>query len=138
MIFTEIVDNIIEKIKDGFTAFAEFVKSHLKISLIIAAAVLLVILLLLVLDVSSHRSVTEEKRPSTETEPAAEYAFPAEDFLLPYEPDFVPDVLLEREPRDSWTEEDARPFWTNPMEGNEELWRKRIESGIDSLLEQVP
>jgi hypothetical protein len=24
------------------------------------------------------------------------------------------------------------------MEGNEELWRKRIESGIDSLLEQVP
>jgi hypothetical protein len=47
-------------------------------------------------------------------------------------------VLLEREPRDSWTEEDARPFWTDPMEGSEELWRKRIESGIDSLLEQVP
>jgi hypothetical protein len=136
MIFTEIVDNIIEKIRDGFTALAEFVKSHLRAALIIAAAVLLVILLLLILAVNSHRSVTEKKRP--DTEPASDYAFPAESFFLPYEPDFVPDVLLEREPRDGWTEEDARPFWTDPMEGSEELWRKRIESGIDSLLEQVP
>jgi len=138
MIFTEIVDNIINKIKDGFTAFAEFIKSHLKITLIVAAAVLLVILLLLIISLSSHLSITREKRPDTETEQVAEYTFPAEDFFLPYEPNFVPDVLLEREPRDKWTEEDARPFWTDPMEGNEEVWRKRIESGIDSLLEQVP
>ncbi|MDR2211586.1 MAG: hypothetical protein LBO65_09020 [Spirochaetaceae bacterium] len=61
-----------------------------------------------------------------------------EDFFLPYEPDFVPPVLLEREPKDGWTGEDARPFWTDPMEGREEVWRRRIESGIDALLEHVP
>jgi len=136
--FKKIIDDIIEKIKSGFAAFAEFFTSHLKIALVIAAVVLIVILLFLILAISSHKPVSEEKPPNIETESTAQYAFPAEDFLLPYEPDFVPDVLLEREPRENWTEEDARPFWTDPMEGNEELWRKRIESGIDSLLEQVP
>ncbi|MDR2701294.1 MAG: hypothetical protein LBB72_02550 [Spirochaetaceae bacterium] len=134
--FWVVFTGIIEKIKGGFTAFVEFITSHLKAALVIAAAVFFVILLFLILTIISRRSLAEEKRP--DTEPAADYAFPVEDFFLPYEPDFVPGVLLEREPRDNWTEEDARPFWTDPMEGNEELWRKRIESGIDSLLEQVP
>ena len=136
-----------EKIKDllsGFSAFSSIkdkIKINTRVVLIIASAFLVIIALLLVLAVVSHH-----KTKSNETDGQYEHIsdsilrerLPVEDFFLPYEPDFVPDVLLEREPKDSWTEEDARPFWTDPLEGNEGAWRKRIESGIDSLLEHVP
>jgi len=124
-----------EKIKDGLSSFAELVRSNLRIAIVIAAAFVLIILLLLTLVIMSNRS-KEPDRPPVSGESSGNFF--AEDFFLPYEPDFVPGILLEKEPRDSWTEEDARPFWTDPMEGNEEAWRKRIESGVDSLLERVP
>ncbi|MDR1596762.1 MAG: hypothetical protein LBR99_03555 [Treponema sp.] len=65
-------------------------------------------------------------------------AIPPEDFFLPEEPDFLPEFLPERFPRDTWTIDDARPYWTDPLEGNPRLWRDRFGSGIDDLLEVVP
>ncbi|GHV84472.1 hypothetical protein AGMMS50230_00800 [Spirochaetia bacterium] len=133
-----IFSDLIEKIKDGISRFPDLVKDHFRVVIIITAAFLVIILLLLVLAVvvpSHQKSETETKKPVSEL---SADTVPAEDFFLPYEPDFVPDVLLEREPRDGWTEEDARPFWTDPKEGNEEAWRKRIKQGVDSLLEHVP
>jgi hypothetical protein len=62
---------------------------------------------------------------------------PPGDLFLPEEPDFLPGVLPERERRESWTPEDARPFWTDPAE-NSGLWRDRIESMVDEYLEHVP
>jgi len=108
----------------------------LRIAIIIAAAFLLIILLLFALTLLSHRSKAEPERLRAVEQTSGDFL--AEDFFLPNEPDFVPGILLEREPRDTWTEEDARPFWTDPMEGNEEAWRKRIESGVDALLEHIP
>jgi hypothetical protein len=61
-----------------------------------------------------------------------------EELFPPEEPDFLPEVLLEREPREGWTLEDALPFWTDPLQENEALWRKRGEAVIDELLEGVP
>ena len=139
--------NFSEKVKNlfsflDFSSIGEAIKSHFKIVIVIAGAFLVIIVLLLVLAIVSHpgiRSKPESSGLSADTgDTLLRETFPAEDFFLPYEPDFVPDVLLERDPKDGWTEEDARPFWTNPLDGNEELWRKRIESGIDSLLERVP
>ena len=63
---------------------------------------------------------------------------PPEDFFLPDEPDFIPDVLLEREKRSSWSEQDAMEYWQNPLEAGEEQWRKKIEAAIDEYLERVP
>ncbi|MDR2740001.1 MAG: hypothetical protein LBB68_09275 [Treponema sp.] len=65
-------------------------------------------------------------------------AIPPEDFFLPEEPDLLPDFLPERLPRDTWTIDDARPYWTDPLEGNARLWRDRFGSAIDDLLEGVP
>jgi hypothetical protein len=65
-------------------------------------------------------------------------AIPPEDFFLPGEPDLLPDILPERFPRDTWTIDDARPYWTDPLEGNARLWRDRFGSAIDDLLEGVP
>jgi hypothetical protein len=124
--------------KKLFSRLAEAAASHRRIVLIAAAGLLVIILLLVVLAAVTFRGGGGTAR-NTETPALPENrAFLPEDFFLPYEPDFVPDVLLEREPRNGWTEEDARPFWTDPLKGNEEAWRKRIESGVDGILEQVP
>ena len=142
-----IIDNIKEKITnllpsfDGLSSVRENLKINTKVVLIIVSAFLVIIALLLVLAVVSHHKTTSNQKDQQydyTDDSILREKLPVEDFFLPYEPDFVPDVLLEREPKESWTEEDARPFWTNPLEGNEGAWRKRIESGIDSLLEHVP
>jgi hypothetical protein len=63
---------------------------------------------------------------------------PPEELFLPGEPDFVPPILLDREPEKPWTGEDARPYWRDPLKRGEEPWRERIESVIDEMLERVP
>jgi hypothetical protein len=63
---------------------------------------------------------------------------PREELFLREEPDFLPPVILERERREAWTEDEAMPFWYDPLEDGEELWRERVEELIDDLLERVP
>jgi hypothetical protein len=63
---------------------------------------------------------------------------PPEDIFLPEEPDFVPSFIPGRERRESWTGEDAAVHWQDPLRRGEEVWRDRIESVIDELLERVP
>ena len=62
---------------------------------------------------------------------------PPGELFLPDEPDFVPDFLLERERRTSWTENDANEHWQNPLKEGEEQWRQIIESTVDGILERV-
>ncbi|MDR3139121.1 MAG: hypothetical protein LBT95_05545 [Treponema sp.] len=59
-----------------------------------------------------------------------------EELFLPEEPDFLPEFIPDREPG-PWTAEDARSFWTDPSK-DAELWRRRTETVIDELLEQIP
>ncbi|MDR1957346.1 MAG: hypothetical protein LBQ30_10920 [Treponema sp.] len=61
-----------------------------------------------------------------------------EELFLPDEPDFLPEVILEREPRSPWTAEDVRPFWTDPLHDDPERWREQVQTAIDELLEGVP
>jgi hypothetical protein len=63
---------------------------------------------------------------------------PPEDLFLPEEPDFLPPVILDRGRRETWTAEDAEPFWYNPLEEDEERWRELVEKAVDDLLERVP
>lgn len=66
------------------------------------------------------------------------FAIPPGEIFLPDEPDFLPGVLLEREQRAVWTEQDAVPFWQDPLKNGEEEWREKIETMIDNYLERVP
>jgi len=63
---------------------------------------------------------------------------PADELFYPGEPDFLPALLLEREPRGAWTIEDIEPFWNNPRQGHEEEWKEVVRLAIDRLLENVP
>ena len=63
---------------------------------------------------------------------------PPGELFLPDEPDFVPGIILGRDRRTSWTEEDAAEHWSDPLKNGEEQWRKKIETAIDVLLENIP
>jgi hypothetical protein len=61
-----------------------------------------------------------------------------EDIFFPNEPDFLAPLIFEREQKETWTEEDAEAFWTDPLEYGSAYWRERISDTVDGLLERVP
>jgi len=63
---------------------------------------------------------------------------PAEDLFLPDEPDFVPNVMPEREKRTQWTADNAMPWWQDPLKDGEQEWRDQIEKTVDEIMEKVP
>jgi len=60
---------------------------------------------------------------------------PQEDLFMPAEPDFLPEFLLERDPRLSWSMEDIRPYWKSPEKTGR--WQEEIKSAVDELMEGV-
>ena len=63
------------------------------------------------------------------------HAIAPEELFIPDEPNFVPDFLLEREPRHFWSVEDIRPYWRTP--GAQEFWQGIIRSTVEELMENV-
>ena len=63
---------------------------------------------------------------------------PAEELFYPREPDFLPPLLLEREPNMPWTIRDLEFFWQDPRADNEDKWRDLIKTAIDNLMDGVP
>ena len=59
-----------------------------------------------------------------------------DELFIPGEPDFLPDFLLERNPRHSWSVEDIRPYWKSP--GNSAFWRGEVSKAVDKLMEGIP
>jgi hypothetical protein len=68
----------------------------------------------------------------------AELTVPPEELFFPGEPDFVPSLLLEREPRRFWTPDDIGPFWEDPGSLGRDRWMKEMEQVVDTLMEDVP
>ena len=77
-------------------------------------------------------------KPRTETAPRLARAIAPEEIFLPEEPDFVPGVILEREPRKVWTSEDAALYWQDPLKSGEGPWRDRLDTMVTEFLENVP
>ncbi|MDR1278195.1 MAG: hypothetical protein LBK02_05550 [Treponema sp.] len=99
-------------------------------------AVLVLLLLSVVLLIGQRGS--RAGPPEDPAGPVQGFHIPREELFLPDEPDFIPGVLLERMPRESWTGEDAAPYWQDPLKSGEEPWREQAEAAIDELLERVP
>jgi hypothetical protein len=96
---------------------------------------LCLILLLLVLYHNSNLPSNSSRELINAFKPLS---LPPEELFLLDEPDFLPEILLEREPRNPWTAEDAQPFWKDPLHDDPEQWREQIKTIIDELLEGVP
>lgn len=76
-------------------------------------------------------------RPASGLTPGvtAGFSIPIEELFFPVEPDFIPEFLLEREPRRFWSLEDIRQYWRVP--GETELWRGEVRSAVDRIMEGV-
>jgi len=61
-----------------------------------------------------------------------------DELFPPEEPDFLPRVLLSREPRSAWSVEDAEPFWTDPASMDQVALHSEAKQIIDALMETVP
>jgi hypothetical protein len=109
-----------------------------KLVRVLAALVFAVLVVLVVLALPGSSGAPAVDGPAARAGMFKEAPIPAEDLFLPEEPDFLPPVILERQRRESWTAEDAEPYWYNPLEQGEEAWRERVEQVIDELLERVP
>jgi hypothetical protein len=103
------------------------------------AALVLLVFALAVALVFMNRGSRPGPPPAADiTGPIQGVRIPREELFLPGEPDFIPGILLERERRESWTAEDAAPYWRDPLKNGEEPWREQAEAVIDELLERVP
>ena len=112
------------------------VEQKRKLILICTAAVCVLLTFTVIMSILNRM---EKKVPSDQPERTKIYfAIPAEDIFLPEEPDFLPGVLLDRERRTGWSEQDASEYWQDPLRAGEEQWREKIETAIDELLERVP
>jgi hypothetical protein len=94
--------------------------------------VLFICLIVILLAVNPGRAGAKEVREPVET------ALLPEELFFPGEPDFVPSLLLQREPRRFWTVEDVRPFWKDPGSLGRDRWRDEMGAVIDKLMEGIP
>ena len=123
------VDRLLEKIP----------QEKRRLAVMVTAGVL-VFAILLVTGLSLAASGVSGEQPpaSTTTTQPQRGIIPPEELFLPFEPDFVPGVMLEREQRGEWTEEDAAALWQNPLINGEQEWRDLIEETVDKIMESVP
>jgi hypothetical protein len=127
------IEKIIRFFQDGFQNLNDEKKRRL---VLICTAVFAAILTLSVL-LSLKRPEKKEK-PVDHGRMNLRIPIPPDEIFLPDEPDFVPGVILERERRTVWTEQDASEYWQDPLREGEEQWREKIETEIDRFLERIP
>ena len=127
------MEKIIQFIKDWFKKLTSGQKRQMAIvCAVVFAAVLTLAVLLSMNGAKGDDDQTDPERLTVLT------PISAEELFLPDEPDYLPEVLLGRERRTSWTAEDAAEYWQDPLRGGEEKWRNKIEEAIDEFLEHVP
>jgi hypothetical protein len=126
--------DFIDDIKDRIHFLPDNERKRLIIICASAVAVLLVLLVLLSSGSSGRQSRSVEPQRTVNRL----NAIPPQELFLPDEPDFIPGVVLERERRLSWTEQDASEYWQDPLRDGEEPWRERIEEAISEFMERIP
>ena len=125
------MEKLIQNIKDWFSKLTAGQKKRLALTGTVAFAAILTLSVLI--------SIGSSGGNIPESENAVIYSpIPAQELFLPDEPDFIPAVILEREQRTFWSEQDAAEYWQDPLRYGEEMWREKIEAAIDELLERVP
>jgi len=128
--FSELLNKIKSLSADIIGVFRERI-----ILICCAAAIVLLVLISILLMINRTRDITNAAQPASISE---RVIIPPEELFLSEEPDFIPGVLLDREPRTSWTAEDVIQYWQDPLKDGEEPWRQHIEKTIDELMERVP
>ncbi|MCL2277608.1 MAG: hypothetical protein FWC21_06885 [Treponema sp.] len=126
------LEKIIKSVKSWFISLSGDQKK--KLILACTAAFAFILTIAVVISISATNNNDTQAQPERLT---VIFPIPVDEIFLPDEPDFLPDVLLERERRLYWSEQDASEYWQDPLRSGEETWRVMIETSIDDLLERV-
>jgi len=133
MAFYEEIVGRVRLIQERFHSFSAEEKRRFLI--ICAAALSLLLIITVIISISTHY---REKKSAENKRAVILTPIPPEELFLPDEPDFLPEVILERDRRLDWTEQDASQYWQDPLMYGEEQWREKIEAAVDEMLERVP
>ena len=124
--------NIFPKIQPMTDKISEFLpREKRRIFLYITGGLVLAAICLTIISL-----IIAIKKPETQIKLSGS-PIPAEELFYPAEPDFLPRLLLDHEPRRRWTANDIKPFWKDPGPGHEAQWREAAISVIDKLMEGV-
>jgi hypothetical protein len=141
--FLDNAADFLEDARDKAAGLAGRVKERFsadpKLKIIFAGAVLGVILVVAGVMLILTRS--GRARRTRDSEAIAELfrmEIPPEDLFLGDEPDFLPEMLPEREQRDEWTADDVRPYWTNPGAEGAKVYEDMMGAVVDGIMERVP
>jgi hypothetical protein len=126
-------EKLISDFQDRFGSLTDNTKRRIVLIITAAFVVVLVFAVILSLNLSGR-----DKPPAMPERINYSIPIPADEIFIPDEPDFLPGVILEREQRLMWTEEDASEYWQDPLRYGEEPWREKAEAAIDEFLERVP
>ncbi|MDR1072427.1 MAG: hypothetical protein LBL45_01975 [Treponema sp.] len=139
-----ILDKLLTALALALTALNNVFEKHKKIVKVTFGALALILCLLtgvlflqryiIKRDADTKRSeaVQTSLRVASDASP-----IPVEDIFLPDEPDYLPKVILERDPH-TWSAEDAHEYWTNPLENEHINWRGTITNVVDDIMDKVP
>ena len=125
----DLIDRAHEFINDRLDRLPEEKKKPFLIGLGGLGALLLIILVIIIVKPGRGGQ-------NSTSAMARSFVIPQEELFLPSEPDFVPEFLFERQPRNVWLLEDIRPYWISPEVSG--FWRDEIKSAVDELMEGVP
>lgn len=130
-------------VRDRAAALAGRVKERFnadpKLKLISAVAVFGTIALILGIMLLLTRNSRVRRMQDSETITGIfRMELPPEELFLDDEPDFLPEVLPERERRDKWNADDVRPYWTDPVDGEAGVYENMMGKVVDGIMEQVP
>jgi len=144
----EILNNALNNVKKVFKGLpAYFTPGNLtaekrRVLFALGGSGCLIIVFLVVIVAINAGSKTSGTKKGPAFIAAAGSAIPADELFIPSEPDFVPEFLLERNPRSNWSIEDIRSYWKNPGAGIDSgspgWWQGAVRSAVDELMQGVP
>ena len=110
-----------------------------RLKLIAAGAILGTILVILgIMLVLTQNNRARRLRDSEAVVELFRMEIPPEELFLDDEPDFLPDLLPERERRDAWDADDVRPYWTDPGDEDVRVYEDMMGAVVDGIMEGVP
>ena len=113
-------------------------KRHRRALISLAAGAVLAVLILITLALVSGRAPKAGGGPDDLAGLFKPRIILPEDLFLAEEPDYVPQVILERERRDAWTPADAEPYWLDPLKDGAEPYARMVYTAVDTFMERIP
>jgi hypothetical protein len=129
------LEELVWAARQALSAFVARKRAKVYVLAGLAGVGVIVLVVVVTVMVLNFKAGSAKKGDASVLFPAGE--IPDEEFFVPDEPDFLPPVILYREPREHWTGEDAAPFWTDPAAIDND-WGNKVEKYVDKLLEGVP